>query len=86
VRIVSVPCLDKLGNWNQEDLTKLFKANIALVTIEASSDYKWLSIHQANQNNLHIGAFEFGKSMDGDELYKQKGFDAKKILEKIKNI
>ena len=86
VRVVSVPCLDKLSNWNQADLEKLFKANIALITIEASSDYKWLSIHQKNQKNLHIGAFEFGKSMDGDILYKQKGFDAKKIVEKIKNL
>ena len=85
-RVVSVPCLDKLSDWKPENLAELFKAKKVLITIEASADYKWLSIHQKNQKNLHIGAFEFGKSMDGDELYKQKGFDVAKILEKIKNI
>ena len=85
-RVVSVPCLDKLSNWKPENLEELFKAKKALITIEASSDYKWLSIHQKNQKNLHIGAFEFGKSMDGDELYKQKGFDVDKILKKIKSL
>ncbi|MGL5732483.1 MAG: transketolase [Metamycoplasmataceae bacterium] len=85
-RVVSVPCLDKLINWSKKDLETLFKANKALVTIEASSDYKWLSIHQNDQKNLHIGAYEFGKSMDGDELYKQKGFDIKKIITKIDSL
>lgn len=85
-RVVSVPCLDKLFNWKQKDLESLFKANKLLITIEASSDYKWLSIHQKNQKNLHIGAFEFGKSMDGEDLYKQRGFDSNKIIEKIKSL
>ncbi|MGL5617816.1 MAG: transketolase [Metamycoplasmataceae bacterium] len=85
-RVVSVPCLDKLINWSKKELESLFKANSALITIEASSDYKWLLIHQNNQKNLHIGAFEFGKSMDGDELYKEKGFDIKKIIAKINSL
>ncbi|MGL4252152.1 MAG: transketolase, partial [Metamycoplasmataceae bacterium] len=85
-RVVSVPCLDKLSNWDKKDLESLFKANKVLITIEASSDYKWLLIHQNNQKNLHIGAFEFGKSMDGDELYKQKGFNVKAIINKINNL
>ncbi|MGL5205730.1 MAG: transketolase [Metamycoplasmataceae bacterium] len=85
-RVVSVPCLDKLLNWSKKDMEALFKAKKALVTIEASSDYKWLSIHQTDQKNLHIGGFEFGKSMDGEELYKQKGFDIKKIIDKINNL
>ncbi|MGL5204819.1 MAG: transketolase-like TK C-terminal-containing protein, partial [Metamycoplasmataceae bacterium] len=83
-RVVSVPCLDKLTNWSKKELSSLFKANKALVTMEASSDYKWLFIHQSDQKNLHIGAFEFGKSMDGDELYKQKGFNISEIIAKIK--
>ncbi|MGL6125262.1 MAG: transketolase [Metamycoplasmataceae bacterium] len=85
-RVVSVPCLDKLSKWSKNDLEELFKANKALVTIEASSDYKWLSIHQKNQKNIHIGAFEFGKSMDGEELYKQKGFDIDKIIKRINDL
>lgn len=86
VRVVSVPCLDKITNWEQKDLDKLFKAKKALITIEASADYKWLLLQRKGQENIHIGAFEFGKSMDGDILYKQKGFEANKIIEKIKNL
>lgn len=85
-RVVSVPCLDKLSHWKEKELENLFKANIALITIEASADYKWLTIHQKNQKNLHIGAYGFGKSMDGDILYKQKGFDFENIVEKIKKL
>ena len=85
-RVVSVPCLDKLVSWTKIDLDNLFKAKKGLITIEASSDYKWLLLNRNNQKNLHIGAFEFGKSMDGNVLYEQKGFSVEKIIEKIKKM
>ncbi len=86
-KVISVPCLDKAATMSDSEIKKMFGANIALITIEASSDYKWLRLHVAgnNQRNIHLGAWSFGKSMDGDALYKEKGFDKNIILKAIKN-
>ncbi|MGL5357699.1 MAG: transketolase-like TK C-terminal-containing protein [Metamycoplasmataceae bacterium] len=79
LKVVSVPCLDKATELSIDEKNSLFEAKKALITIEASSDYKWLLFNKKNQINLHIGAFTFGESMDGNDLYSKKGFDAHKI-------
>lgn len=83
-RVVSVPCLDKAINMDANELKQLFKAKKALITIEPSSDYKWFRLHLANQTNYHLGAFSFGKSMDGEKLYSNKGFNKETILKMLK--
>lgn len=84
MRIISVPCLDQAAKLSEKDKIKYFKATKLLLTMEASADYKWLALHLDHQNNKHIGAFSFGKSMDGEKLYKDKGFNKKAIIELIK--
>lgn len=83
VRVVSVPCLDKAVELSSNELKSMFSAKKALVTIEPSSDYKWFRLHLNGQRNIHLGAFTFGKSMDGDKLYKDKGFNKETILKMI---
>lgn len=82
-KVISIPCLQKVTNLDSKTKTKLFKARKMLVTIEASADYSWLALHLQNQKNTHIGAYTFGKSMDGEKLYKDKGFSVDKILKAI---
>lgn len=84
VRVISVPCLDKAVSMSSQELKSLFSAKKALITIEPSSDYKWYKLHLTNQINIHIGAYTFGKSMDGEQLYFEKGFNPKSIIETIK--
>ncbi len=83
-RVISVPCLNKAIKMNQQELVNMFGAKKALITIETSSDYMWLKLHLSNQRNIHIGAYTFGKSMDGNKLYKDKGFNKEFILSQIK--
>ena len=83
-RVVSVPCLNKAVKMRSSEKRALFGANIALVTIEASSDYMWFNLHLEKQKNLHLGAYTFGKSMDGPTLYEKKGFTPKIILNALK--
>lgn len=84
-RVVSVPCLDKINKLSEKEKNDLFSARKVLLTLEASSDYKWLLLNRNNQKNLHVGAFSFGKSMDGELLYRKKGFDVDKIVEHLKS-
>ncbi|MGL4343309.1 MAG: transketolase [Metamycoplasmataceae bacterium] len=84
-KVISVPCLEKINNLNEIEKENLFNAKKALLTMEATADYKWLLLNRKGQKNLHIGAFEFGKSMDGEILYKKKGFNVEKIIHYLKN-
>ncbi len=84
VRVVSVPCLDKAIKLSDKELKELFSAKKALISIEASSDFKWFKLHLNNQNNIHLGAYTFGHSMDGLKLYEEKGFTKNSILKLIK--
>ncbi|MBD5423140.1 MAG: transketolase [Mycoplasma sp.] len=85
VRVISVPCLDKVANLSTKEKEKLFKVKKTLLTIEPSSDYKWYTLHLPNQNNIHLGAYTFGKSMDGDKLYADKGFNKDNIIKLLKS-
>lgn len=82
-QVVSVPCLDKAIKMSSKEKRHYFGAKIALITLEASSDYMWFNLHLAKQKNLHLGAYSFGKSMDGTKLYEDKGFSETFIIEKI---
>ncbi len=84
IRIISVPCLDLATKMSKKEKNKYFKAKKLFLTIEASADYKWFALHLNSQNNEHIGAYTFGKSMDGEILYNQKGFNKQSILKLLK--
>lgn len=84
IRIISVPCLDLATKISKKEKNKYFKAKKLFLTIEASADYKWFALHLNSQNNEHIGAYTFGKSMDGEILYSQKGFNKQSILKLLK--
>lgn len=85
-KVVSVPCLDRAVNLDQKELEQLFRAKKAFLTLEASADYKWYKLHLEKQKNLHWGAYQFGKSMDGNKLYQDLGFDPKFIIKMLKAI
>ncbi len=84
IRIISVPCLDLATKMSKKEKNKYFKAKKLFLTIEASADYKWFALHLNSQNNEHIGAYTFGKSIDGEILYSQKGFNKQSILKLLK--
>lgn len=84
IRIISIPCLDLATKMSKKEKNKYFKAKKLFLTIEASADYKWFDLHLNSQNNEHIGAYTFGKSMDGEILYSQKGFNKQSILKLLK--
>lgn len=84
IRIISIPCLDLATKMSKKEKNKYFKAKKLFLTIEASADYKWFALHLNSQNNEHIGAYTFGKSMDGEILYSQKGFNKQSILKLLK--
>lgn len=84
-RVVSVPCLDKAAELPAKRLENLFGAKKALITIEPSSCLKWSRIHLNGQRNIHFGAYTFGLSMDGDQLYSDKGFNKENILRVIRS-
>lgn len=85
IKVVSVPCLDKVVNLSENKLKKLFGAKKCLLTLEASSCFKWSQIHLNGQRNIHLGANTFGLSMDGEQLYKEKGFNKESIIKLLKN-
>lgn len=84
VRVVSVPCLNKAIKMSSKEKRMIFGANKALITMEASSDFMWFNLHLDKQKNLHLGAYSFGKSMDGVKLYKDKGFNIEVLMNVIK--
>ena len=84
IKVISIPCLDLAIQMSEKEKNKYFKAKKLFLTLEASADYKWFGLHLNHQNNYHIGAYTFGKSMDGDLLYNQKGFNKQSILKLLK--
>jgi transketolase len=77
-RVVSVPCFDLFDEQTQEFKKSLFKGKV--VAIEANRAYEWYKYADEV-----IGMESFGASGKGGEVYKYFGFDAEKIVEKIRN-
>lgn len=83
-KIVSIPCVQTLLTKKESYLLELFKSKKGLLTIEASSDSTWYKLYKYANNFYHFEAKEFGLSMDGDKLYKMKGFNEKNLISIIK--
>lgn len=81
VKIVSVPCLDLFIENDDAYLSETLSSKNGIMTVEPSSDFMWYKLFKYGRNFCHLGAYTFGLSMDGPELYAKKGFTAKNIIE-----
>nr|WP_201767412.1 transketolase [Lebetimonas sp. JH369] len=77
-RVVSVPCFDLFDKQTQEFKKGLLKGKV--IAIEAARGLEWYKYA-----DMVIGMESFGSSGKGSEVYKYFGFDAEKIINKIKD-
>lgn len=84
VKIVSVPSFKIFLENNETYITDVLASKNGIFSIEPSSDYIWYKLSKYGKNYAHFGAFTFGESMDGDLLYKKKGFNVENILNILK--
>lgn len=78
-RVVSVPCFDLFDEQSDEFKKELLSGKV--VAIEAARGLEWYKYA-----DMVIGMNSFGASGKGSEVYKYFGFDADKIVEKLKDI
>lgn len=83
-KIVSICNLKKFVNNKKDYIEKTLASKYGLLTVESSSDSYWYRLTKFVNNHIHFEANEFGKSMDGNLLYKQKGFNSENLLNLIK--
>ena len=79
-KIVSVPCLDLFIMNDEKYLSQTLQSKNGIMSIEPSSDYMWYKLFKYGNNYAHLGAFTYGLSMDGPELYSKKGFNLENII------
>lgn len=84
VKIVSVPSLKKFLNNDEKYIKNTLSSKFGLLAIEASSDNTWYKLQKFVNNFYFQGAFTFGESMDGEELYREKGFCKEFLIPIIK--
>ncbi len=86
IKIVSVPSLKTFLEQDSEYISKTIASSKGVIALECSSDYMWYKLYLYNKNGfMHQGAFTFGDSKDGLEVYRDKGFNVKHIINRIKN-
>ncbi|MCI5072140.1 transketolase [bacterium] len=82
IKLISVPCLDRLQALKKPEQEKLFPTTCPTVVIEAANADAW---HKTiGRPNLVIDMQSFGASGPGQAVAKHFGFDKEGILEKIK--
>ncbi|BAC44241.1 transketolase [Malacoplasma penetrans] len=79
VKIVSIPSLNIFLNNKESKIKEILNSKYGLFTIEPSSDAYWYKLSSYVKSHIHFEAKEYGKSMDGDALYKEKGFNKDNI-------
>ncbi len=84
VKIVSIISLKKFLENDEKYISNTLSSKYGLLTIEASSDNTWYKMQKYANNYYHQGAYTFGESMDGDQLYKEKGFNKENLISIIK--
>lgn len=85
-KIVSCPCLKRFLNQSKEYIQATVKANIGIVSIEASNDNYWYELNKFCKQMLVIKATKFGFSDNGINVYQNLGFNCENILIKIKDM
>lgn len=86
IKVISAPILKLFIEQDDKYIETLLKAKYGILGIEASNDANWYKLLKYTNKLELIQASSFGKSMDGEELYKQKGFNVENIINKINNL
>lgn len=84
VKIVSVISLKKFIENDEKYISSTLSSKSGLLTLEASADNTWYKLQKYGNKFYHHGAYTFGESMDGDDLYKEKGFNKNYLISIIK--
>lgn len=84
VRVVSMPCIKRFEEQNQEYIDDILPVEVRKIVIEAASSMSWNSI-VFNKKYL-ITLDEYGTSGSKDDVYKKYGFDVDSLEEKVENL
>ncbi len=85
-KIISCPCLKRFLKQSKTYIQEIVKANIGIVSIEASNDNYWYELNDFCKKILVIKASKFGFSDNGINVYQKLGFNCENILIKIKEM
>ncbi len=84
VKIVSMVCLQKFLNQDESYIKETLDSSKGIFSSEASADYLWYKLYKFANKFCHFGSYSFGASMDGNQLYKDKGFNVENFVSLIK--
>ena len=84
LRVVSMPCLKRFLDKDEEYKEQILPIGIRKIVIEASSAYSWYPV-VFNPNYL-ITLDEYGCSGKKDDVYKKYGFDIDTLEEKVEKL
>lgn len=84
VRVVSMPCIKRFLEQEQEYIDSVLPVEVRKVVLEAASSMSWNSL-VFNKKYL-ITLDTFGASGSREEIYKKYGFDLEQLEEKIENL
>lgn len=84
VRVVSMPCIKRFEEQDQEYIDSILPVEIRKIVIEAASSMSWNSI-VFNKKYL-ITLDEYGCSGSKEDVYKKYGFDIDSLEEKVENL
>lgn len=86
IKIVSAPIFKLFLEQDEKFIKEITTAKYGILGIECSNDANWYQLLKYSKKLELIQASTFGKSMDGNELYKQKGFNIVNIIKKINQL
>ena len=84
IRVVSMPCIKRFENQDQEYIDNVLPVEIRKIVIEAASSMSWNSI-VFNKKYL-ITLDNYGASGKKEDVYKKFGFDIDSLEEKVENL
>ena len=84
IRVVSMPCLKRFLEQDQEYIDNILPVEVRKIVIEASSSMPWNTI-VFNKKYL-ITLDQYGCSGKKEDVYKKYGFDVDSLEEKVENL
>lgn len=84
VRVVSMPCIKRFQEQDQEYIDEILPVEVRKIVIEAAASMSWNSL-VFNKKYL-ITLDEYGASGSKEEVYKKYGFDIDSLEEKVENL
>lgn len=85
-KVVSCPCLKTFLLQDKKYIEKTLSSHNGVISIEASSDKYWYELSHYCKKVRTISATKFGKSMDGNKLYNDMGFNIDNVIEKCQEL